>query len=145
MAGAIDRVADAFLAIDVSGATVVDANPAAGALLGVERDSLFGLDLMGFVPEADQPAWWSSLDAIAESHESLGFEARLKDASGQTIDAAATATAFVSRGRTLALVLLRHRIATTTESRTAPGTGPKEPELAPTSPPGSGSPSPATP
>ncbi len=145
VAGAIDRVADAFLAIDVSGASVVDANPAAGALLGVERDSLFGLDLMGFVPEADQPGWWNSLDAIAESHESLRFEARLKDASGQTISAAASATAFVSRGRTLALVMLRHRIATATQTDTAREIGAKDPELATPSAPGSGTPSPTTP
>lgn len=147
VAGAIDRVADAFLAIDVSGASVVDANPAAGALLGVERDSLFGLDLMGFIPKEDQPGWWNSLDAIAESHESLRFEARLKDTSGQTISAAASATAFVSRGRTLALVLLRHRTAMETQTETAQGPSAQETDSAATPAPSSGSarPSPTTP
>jgi len=147
VAGAIDRVADAFLAIDVSGASVVDANPAAGALLGVERDSLFGLDLMGFIPKEDQQGWWNSLDAIAESHESLRFEARLKDTSGQTISAAASATAFVSRGRTLALVLLRHRTAMETQTETAQGPSAQETDSAATPAPSSGSarPSPTTP
>ncbi len=149
VAGAIDRVADGFLAIDVSGATVVDANPAAGALLGVERDSLFGLDLMGFIPEEDQPQWWSSLDAIAESHESLRFEARLKDASGEEIRALASATAFVSRGRTLALVLLRHEMAPAVQAERAQGPGPKKSAeakpAAPADTPGSGTPSPTHP
>jgi len=105
--GAIDRVADGYLAIDVSGATIVDANPAAGALLGVDRDSLFGLDALGFIPKADHADWWSHLDALAESHESLVFEARLRDAGGQEIPVSASARAFTTRGRTLALVMLR--------------------------------------
>ena len=107
VAGAIDRVADAFLAIDVSAATIVDANPSAGALLGVNRDSLFGLELMRFVPSDYQAGWWTQLDAAAESNEDLQFEARLEAAGGEIVRAAATATAFSTRGRTLALVMLR--------------------------------------
>ena len=123
---------------------------AAGALLGVERDSLFGLDLMGFIPEEDQPRWWSSLDAIAESHESLRFEARLKDAGGEEIRALASATAFVSRGRTLALVLLRHEMAPAVQAERAQGPGPKKsgeakPAAPTTGTPGSGTPSPTHP
>ncbi len=105
--GAIDRVADAFLAIDVSGGTIVDANPAAGALLGVDRDSLFGLDLMGFVPPPHRDAWWAQLDAVAESDESLAFEAFLENAGGECFRSDARAAAFNARGRTLALVMLR--------------------------------------
>jgi PAS domain-containing protein len=104
--GAIDRIADPFLAIDVGTATLVDANPAAGALLGVERDSLFGLDLMGFVPEDHHADWWSQLDAVAESNERVAFGAALKTVTGEKIGARASATAFNSRGRTVALVLL---------------------------------------
>jgi len=37
---AIDRIADAFLALDTDNGTIVDANPAAGAMLGVARDAL---------------------------------------------------------------------------------------------------------
>ena len=104
--GAIDRIADAFLAIDVGTSTLVDANPAAGALLGVERDSLFGLDFMGFVPEVHHAGWWTHLDAVAESNERVGFRAHLKAVTGDEIRARASATAFSSRGRTLALVML---------------------------------------
>jgi len=104
--GAIDRIADPFLAIDVGTATLVDANPAAGGLLGVERDSLFGLDLMGFVPEVHHADWWSQLDAVAESNERVAFGAHLKAVTGETISARASATAFNSRGRTVALVVL---------------------------------------
>jgi PAS domain-containing protein len=149
VAGAIDRVADGFLAIDVSAATIVDANPAAGALLGVDRDSLFGLDLMGFVPQAEQAQWWSHLDAVAESHESLYFNAALRAVSGDDIGARATATAFVTRGRTLALVMLRPQMdaAASSEARKTP-LDPLRPEKSadsPARPPLPGTPSPSNP
>ena len=48
---AIDRVCEAFLAIDVESGAIADANPAAGALLGTTRDRLLGADAMSFVPE----------------------------------------------------------------------------------------------
>ena len=51
---AIDRVADAFLAVDADDGRVVDANPAAGALLGVARDTLLGVEAMSFVPDDDR-------------------------------------------------------------------------------------------
>ncbi|MDE0884780.1 MAG: PAS domain-containing protein [Myxococcota bacterium] len=107
VSGAIDRIADAFLAIDVSDATIVDANPAAGALLGVERDSLFGLDLMGFVPSSQREAWWGQLDALAESEHDIAFEAWLNNAGGDTHPLAARARVFQTRSRTLALLTLR--------------------------------------
>ncbi len=104
---AIDRVADAFLAIDVHEGTIVDANPAAGALLGVDRDTLLGIELGSFVPAVGQPAWWTTLDAIAEDSDSQRFRAALQDASGAELELEASATRFSSRGRTLALTLLR--------------------------------------
>lgn len=104
---AIDRVADAFLAIDVHEGTIVDANPAAGALLGVERDTLLGIELGSFVPAVGQSAWWSTLDAIAEDSDSQRFRAPLKDIRGAEMELEASATRFRTRGRTLALTLLR--------------------------------------
>ena len=63
---AIDRVADGFLALDANSGRIVDANPAAGALLGVARDALLGVDAMAFVPSARQTSWWTELDAMTE-------------------------------------------------------------------------------
>jgi len=104
---AIDRVADAFLAIDVHEGTIVDANPAAGALLGVERDTLLGIELGSFVPDVARAAWWTSLDAIAEDSDSQRFRAPLHDIRGAEMELEASATRFRTRGRTLALTLLR--------------------------------------
>jgi PAS domain-containing protein len=76
---AIDRVADLYFAIDVDSGEIVDANPAAGAALGVARDALIDIELGRFVPDDDQGPWWTSLDALAEGQESVTFEASLQD------------------------------------------------------------------
>ena len=104
---AIDRVADAFLAIDADTGKIADANPAAGALLGVNRDALLEVDAMSFIPETSRSIWWSELDAVAESEEPRHFQASLMDANGSPIQSDVTLTNFATRGRTLALVMAR--------------------------------------
>jgi PAS domain-containing protein len=95
---AIDRVSDIFLALEADSADIflaleadsgriVDANPAAGSLLGVARDALLGIDAMSFVPEEQRGAWWSELGITVEC----------------------SLTCFATRDRTLALVLARPR------------------------------------
>jgi len=104
---AIDRVADGFLALDANSGSIVDANPAAGALLGVARDALLGVDAMAFVPPERQAQWWTELDAMTEGCEPRRFEASLRDAQGREIPVACSITRFATRERTLALVLAR--------------------------------------
>ena len=82
---AIDRVADAFLAVDAEDARIVDANPAAGSLLGVARDALLGVDALSFVPDAARDGWWVELDAVSEGAEPRRFATRVRDASGRDV------------------------------------------------------------
>ena len=104
---AIDRLSEAFLAIDIDTGTIEDANPAAGALLGLDRDALLGVDAMSFVPVAARAGWWTELDAMGEGDESRRFEASMMDTRGSSLGVNASATRFATRGRTLALVLMR--------------------------------------
>ena len=107
VSAAIDRVGDAFLAIDADSGTIADANPAAGALLGTTRDALVGGAAMDYVPEPSRDHWWHELDAIAESGEARRFRGRLRDAQGRELPIEASLTRFATRARTLALVLAR--------------------------------------
>jgi len=107
VSAAIDRVADAFLAIDASNGDVLDANPAAGALLGVARDALLGVDALSFVPPEKREAWWTELDAVTESNEPHRFRAALSSAQGHEIPVDCTVTRFATRSRTLALGVAR--------------------------------------
>ena len=109
VSAAIDRVADAFLAIDTDTGEIVDANPAAGSLLGVNRDALLGVDALSFVPRTGHAGWWTQLDAMSESGDTRSFWARLVDASGGLLEVDATMTRFASRGRVLALLMVRPR------------------------------------
>ncbi len=104
---AIDRVSDSFFAVEADSGRIVDANPAAGALLGVARDTLLGLDAMSFVPSGAETIWWTHLDAITEGGEPRRFSARLADAQGSAIDVDCTVTRFATRDRTLALIVAR--------------------------------------
>ena len=107
MVAAIDRVCDAFLAIDADSGRVIDANPAAGALLGVARDALLDVDASAFIEAADQADWSTALEAMTEGAELRRFPLTLRDASGAPIAVDCTATRFATRDRTLALILAR--------------------------------------
>jgi PAS domain S-box-containing protein len=107
VSAAIDRVAEAFLALDADTGHIADANPAAGALLGVSRDALLGVDAMAFVPSDAHASWWTELDAMTEGSESRRFEACLRDKQGRDLPVSCSITRFATRGRTLALVLAR--------------------------------------
>lgn len=104
---AIDRVAEAFLAIDTDTGTIEDANPAAGALLGLNRDELLGVDAMSFVPQPMQATLWSELDAVGEGVETHLFSTTLCDSKGACVEMLASATRYSTRDKTLALILLR--------------------------------------
>ena len=74
---AIDRVCDAFLAIDADSGRVVDANPAAGALLGLARDALLDVEASAFIEAGAQESWSTALEAMTEGAEKRGPPARL--------------------------------------------------------------------
>lgn len=132
---AIDRISDAFLAVDVSTGRIVDANPAAGALLGVERDALIEVEALSFVPKSAQASWEAALETIAESEDEQEFDSLLKDIHGETIAVQKRITAFSNRRRTLALVLTRQlsKSAVLVESPALESTAPAASEVTDTS------------
>jgi PAS domain S-box-containing protein len=107
ISAAIDRVADLFFALDVDTGEILDANPAAGAALGVARDALIGLEFNAFVPADAQGPWWTSLDSIAEGQENHAFLATMQDREGSPIRLEASASRYLRSTRTIALILAR--------------------------------------
>jgi len=107
VSAAIDRVGDAFFAVDADTGAIADANPAAGALLGTTRDALLGRDAMGFVPDSHRHTWWAELDAITEGAETRRFQAPLRDVEGRSVPVETSVTRFATRQRTLALFIAR--------------------------------------
>jgi len=107
VSAAIDRVGDAFFALDADTGAIADANPAAGALLGTTRDALLGRDAMSFVPDGQRNTWWAELDAVTEGAETRRFRASLRDVRGQPVPVETSVTRFATRQRTLALCVAR--------------------------------------
>ena len=86
---------------------MIDANPAAGALLGVARDALLGADAMAFVPGPLRPQWWTELDAMTEAAEPRRFRGELIDSKGTPIPVECSVTRYATRNRTVALGVAR--------------------------------------
>lgn len=106
--GAIDRIADAFLAVDLADGLVVDANPAAAALLRTPREQLLGAAAERFVAPDDRGAWGDELAELVESDEPRRFRAVWVDALAHPIAVEAHATRHQpTRDRLLALILAR--------------------------------------
>ncbi|NNL66297.1 MAG: PAS domain-containing protein, partial [Myxococcales bacterium] len=104
---AIDRIADAFLAIDPDSGRIVDANPAAGALLGLQRDALLESNVARFLDGPDAEEWAAQIDAVTEGGEPTRFRATLRDGGGLHIPLDVQVTRHATRQRTLALVVAR--------------------------------------
>ena len=104
---AIDRIADLYFALDTDSGEILDANPAAGAALGVARDALIGIEFNAFVPTEIQGPWWTALDTLAEGQDSYVFTASMRDREGRLLRLEASATRYLRPDRTLALVLAR--------------------------------------
>jgi PAS domain S-box-containing protein len=107
VSAAIDRIADLFLAVDCDSGALLDANPAACALLGLARPDLLARDLASLAPEAEQAVWSQLLDAVAEGGEPTSACTVLHDANGDDARLEVRATRHALRGRTLALFVCR--------------------------------------
>lgn len=109
VAAAIDRIADAFLAVDPESGAIVDANPAACAALGLSRPELLARRIDEIAPPGAEArsAWSALLDAMAEGGEPQRAALALRDPSGCAALLDVRATRFTTRGRTLALLVCR--------------------------------------
>jgi PAS domain S-box-containing protein len=107
VASAIDRIADLFLAADADTGAIVDANPAACALLGLARPELLTRTLDSLSAPGDRAICAELLDAIAEGGEPQRSRLALLDSTGGATQLEVRVTRFVARGRTLALLLGR--------------------------------------
>jgi PAS domain-containing protein len=107
VAAAIDRIADAFLAVDLESLAIADANPAAAALLRVDREVLVGGEVTKFLTADGRGAWAAALEPLLESAAPRRFRATLVDARGDVVAVEIHATRLETRERVLALVVAR--------------------------------------
>ncbi len=104
---AIDRVGDAYLAVDLETGEVADANPAATALLGTERVDLLGSRAERWLHGDSRDTWRAHLEALVESPEPRRFRAVWMDSLARPLAVEISATRHAARSRPLALLLAR--------------------------------------
>jgi PAS domain-containing protein len=107
VSGAIDRIADAFLAVDVDAGTIADSNPAAATLLRVAREDLNGRAIAEFCSPAARAMWSAELESLLESAAPRRFRTALVDARGGSHAVEILATRHATRDRVLALLVAR--------------------------------------
>ena len=104
---AIDRIADAFFAIDLRERTIIDLNPAAGALCGTPRDALLQTPAEQIVAPHALVEWWEELDCLDEIDEARRFHTQLRNCAGVVLPVEVIATRFARREGSIALVVAR--------------------------------------
>ena len=107
VSGAIDRVADAFLAVDLDSGEIADANPAALALLGVEREDLLGRHAARHIDRDSRELWSERLESLGESGEGQRFRVVWRDEFLSPVAVDINAAPHLTRRRRLALVTAR--------------------------------------
>ncbi len=107
VSGAIDRVADAFLAVDLDSGEIADANPAALALLGVEREALLGRHVARHVDRESRELWSERLESLGESGEGQRFRVIWRDEFLSPVAVDINAAPHLTRRRRLALLTAR--------------------------------------
>ncbi len=107
VAGAIDRVADAFLAVDLDSGEIADANPAALALLGVDREALLGRHVARHVDRDSRELWSERLESLGESGEGQRFRVVWRDEFLSPVAVDINAAPHLTRRRRLALLTAR--------------------------------------
>lgn len=107
VSGAIDRIADAFVAVDVDAGTIADLNPAAATLLRVTREELLGRPLIDFCAPAARALWSAELESLLESAAPRRFLTAVVDARGAVHAVEIHATRLATRDRVLALLVAR--------------------------------------
>jgi PAS domain S-box-containing protein len=104
---AIDRIADVFLAADADDGAIVDANPAACALLGLARPELLARELSSLAALGSHASVRELLDTVAEGREPPRTLLALLDASGAALRLDVRVTRYAAGGRSLVLLLGR--------------------------------------
>lgn len=117
---AIDRIGDAYLAVDLDSALLTDLNPAAEALLGAPAVTLVEKPFVDLIHEADR-ARYADLEARLDAEEDCPpLLLRLRRPDGTAISVEASVAIHSFGGRRLAIFVARERPALATLERGAP-------------------------
>ena len=108
--GAIDRISDTYVAVNLDTNTIYDVNPAAEALFASDATRLIGSTLASFVAPGDQLAW-NDLESRLDAGEDAGpVELTVARPNGDFVPVEVTIANHMISGRRFAIFLVRERL-----------------------------------
>jgi PAS domain S-box-containing protein len=108
--GAIDRISDTYVAVNLDSNAIYDVNPAAEALFATDSAKLVGSPLASYIAPQDQLAW-SELESRLDAGEDSGpLELTIARPNGDFVAVEVTIASHMISGRRLAIFLVRERL-----------------------------------
>ena len=108
--GAIDRISDTYVALNLDTNTIFDVNPAAEALFASAAERLVGTPLANYVAPSDRLTW-RDLESRLDAGEDAGpLEVTIARPNGDYVPVELTIASHTIAGRRLAIILVRERL-----------------------------------
>lgn len=107
--GAIDRISDTYVALNLDSSTIFDVNPAAEALFASDAARLIGSSLAAYIAPGDLPAW-NALESRLDAGEDSGpIEITIARPNGDFVPVEVTIASHSIAGKRLAIFIARER------------------------------------
>ncbi|MEX2205811.1 MAG: PAS domain-containing protein [Myxococcota bacterium] len=118
--GAIDRISDTYVALNLDSSTIFDVNPAAEALFASDAARLIGSSLSTYIAPVDQ-ANWRELESRLDAGEDSGpIELTIARPNGDFVPVEVTIASHAISGKRLAIFIARERTKSLSTGATRP-------------------------
>ena len=108
--GAIDRISDTYVAVNLDTNTIYDVNPAAEALFASDSARLVGSELTSYIAPQDQVAWRELESRLDAGEDSGPLDLTIARPNGDFVPVEVTIASHMISGRRLAIFLVRERL-----------------------------------
>jgi PAS domain S-box-containing protein len=107
--GAIDRISDTYVALNLDSSTIFDVNPAAEALFASDAARLIGSSLATYIAPVDQASWRELESRLDAGEDSGPIEITIARPNGDFVPVEVTIASHSISGKRLAIFIARER------------------------------------
>ena len=107
--GAIDRISDTYVALNLDSSTIFDVNPAAEALFASDAARLIGSSLSRYIAPPDQASWRELESRLDAGEDSGPVELTIARPNGDFVPVEVTIASHSISGKRLAIFIARER------------------------------------
>jgi PAS domain S-box-containing protein len=107
--GAIDRISDTYVALNLDSSTIFDVNPAAEALFASDAARLIGSSLSTYIAPVDQVTWRELESRLDAGEDSGPIELTIARPNGDFVPVEVTIASHSISGKRLAIFIARER------------------------------------